>query len=373
MNYKKYSNYFKRNKIVISKFTSKQNKLIYLLLFFYFFFSSNKIFAQSNPFPCSEPNVYCVNGGGNGIITSFGTKNIIYTSPGRSMPFWVAFGDTITNSIDTSSNSTFLISQKSGPGQMTGLPGLKSSKYIYFNTIEFTQFGDYEVIINRNNFSLLDTFNFKVVPEVEFCSSAPGGQCANNNGNEVFAKPSSSNVIPVDAVFPITVGVIDSLTQFIDPNFVGTIYVEKISGPGSIYGTLSMSGKGWFTFNNIRFDKEGIYEIYFYEESKTDYKSDTLSVEVVATNSIKKTSSPNHLSIFPNPFNDQLFIYNLNNYKDITLKVFNSIGELVLKINRNGKQENVILNTKLLKPGIYILHVNSAQDVIIQNKVIIKH
>ena len=240
------------------------NKFSFLLLPIYLLFCTNIVFAQSNPLPCTIANVNCTNGGGNGIITSFGTHNIIYTSPGRSMPFWVAFGDTATNNIDTSYNSTFLISQKSGPGQMTGLPTVKSSKYTYFNT----QFGDYEIIINRNNFELLDTFNFKVVPEIEFCSSAPGGSCGDNVGNEIFAKPSSSKVIPVDAVFPVTVGVIDSLTKFINPYFVGTIYVEKVSGPGMLYGTLSMSGKGWFTFNNLRFDKEGIYKIKFYEESK---------------------------------------------------------------------------------------------------------
>lgn len=349
------------------------NKLNFLLFPIYLLLCTNIVFAQSNPLPCTTPNVNCTNGGGNGIITSFGTKNIIYTSPGRSMPFWVAFGDTTTNNIDTSYNSTFLISQKSGPGQMTGLPTVKSSKYTYFNTIEFTQFGDYEIIINRNNFELLDTFNFKVVPEVEFCSSAPGGSCGNNVGNEIFAKPSSSKVIPVDAVFPVTVGVIDSLTKFINPYFVGTIYVEKVSGPGMLYGTLSMSGKGWFTFNNLRFDKEGIYKIKFYEESKTTYKSDELEIEVVAATNTKNTSFNKQIKIFPNPFNEDLFIYNLNNSSEITVKIFDDKGVLVLNIKKNINEEKAILNTKSLKPGIYILSVSSPQNMIIQNKIIVKY
>tara|TARA_B110000211_G_C14075043_1_gene551645 strand:+ start:702 stop:1766 length:1065 start_codon:yes stop_codon:yes gene_type:complete len=336
------------------------------------FFTEN-LYAQANPDPCTSPNTTCINGGGNGIITSFGSKNIIYTSPGRSMPFWVAFGDTLTNYIDTSSNNTYLLSQISGPGQMSGLPAILYDKYIYFNEIVFSQFGEYEIIINQNNFALVDTFTFTVVPEVDFCTSAPGGGCVAVGGNEIFAKPSASNVIPVDAVFPITVGVIDSITHMINAAFIGTIYVEKISGPGVVYGTLSMSGKGWFTFNNIKFNQVGIYTIQFYEGSKTTYKSDTLQVEVVAANSINETTLTPQLNAYPNPFNEQLSIYTPLESSDINISIYDSKGELVLDTKTNGNQKKVTLDTKFLKPGIYILNVNSAKNTIIQNKIIVKY
>jgi hypothetical protein len=350
----------------------KSAYLTTLLLIFSSLFSTN-LDAQANPDPCTTPNITCINGGGNGIITSFGTKNIIYTSPGRSMPFWVAFGDTVTNNIDTSSNNTYLLSQVSGPGQMNGSTALTYDKYTYFNEIVFSQFGDYEIKINQNNFGIIDTFHFTVVPEVDFCPSAPGGGCAVTGGNEIFSKPTFSNVIPVDAVFPITVGVIDSVTKLLNSAFTGSIYVEKISGPGPIYGTLSMSGKGWFTFSNIRFDQVGMYKIRFYEESKTTYKTDEVQVEVVAANYINENDNVLKINAFPNPFNEQLSIFSPDQSSDITISIFDSKGQLVLDATANGNQEKVIFNTKFLKPGIYILNINSIDKTIIKNKIIVKY
>lgn len=104
-----------------------------------------------------------------------------------------------------------------------------------------------------------DTLYFNVPEEIDFCKESPGGDCGQQKGNKIFTKLRSSNVIPVDAVFPVTVGMLDSVSLLLDSTFKGTIYVQKINGPGVMYGSLSMTGDKWFNFTNIRFSQAGTY------------------------------------------------------------------------------------------------------------------
>lgn len=338
-----------------------RTKLLYVFIAFIINLNS-KLIAQANPNPCGFPDVNCTTAAWNGIVNSFKSKSFIYTSPNRSMPFWIAIGDTVTNTIDTSSNTLFTLSKISGPGNMLGAPASLPAKYVYFNELEFTQIGIYKVEVTAGNGTgYIDTLTIEVIPEIEFCSEAPNGDCGLEKGNQVLAYRSSSNVIPVDAVFPIIVGLVDSVTGFIDSSFVGTIYVDKVSGPGMIYGTLSMSGKKWFKFNNFKFSEAGDYVIRFYTDSLTQHKPVELEVEVIGANSIENISV-SKLIVFPNPFDNHLTIElpHYNSSDEIIIGIYNSMGKLILKEEMKIESDRIQLNTEMLNSGVYLLNVHSA-------------
>ena len=94
-------------------------------------------------------------------------------------------------------------------------------------------------------------------------------------------------MVPVDEVLPeILVGVIDSVSGLLDSSFSGTIYIEKASGPGELYGVLSMAGERWFNFNNLKLSEPGMYVLRFFTEDSALYKEAFVEVEVIqATNS----------------------------------------------------------------------------------------
>jgi len=349
----------------------KYNSTYLFLLVAMIIMSSTNLSAQSNPNPCSIPNVNCENTGGNGLITSFGTKKIIYTTPNRSRPFWLAYGDTVTNTIDTSADRTFSLSKFMGPGNMVGLSSAAPGRHPYFNNIEFTQIGDYKIEVFLAGLGS-DTIEVKVIPESDFCSESPAGQCISSGGNELFAVPELKSVIPVDAVFPITVGLIDSVSKMLDTSFTGTIYIEKVTGPGIVYGTLSMSGKKWFYFDDVKFSTPGIYKIKCYEEFITKYKTTELIIEVVPANSTASFDIE-QFKIFPNPFND---IVNLNLPKskgDYTTTIIDMLGNVVLSKKYNHLKNNVLLETKNLRKGAYYLSINSTETFKTMGSMLIKN
>tara|TARA_B100000795_G_scaffold207146_1_gene160607 strand:+ start:647 stop:1702 length:1056 start_codon:yes stop_codon:yes gene_type:complete len=338
-----------------------------------FLITSPDLLAQANPNPCEFPNVTCATGVRNGIVNSFGKKELTYASAGRSMPFWLAVGDTSTSIVDTSAKTVFFITKISGPGLMEGVLGTLYSKYAYLNNISFTESGTYQIaVLAGNGIGFRDTLTFTVPQEIIFCSEAPGGDCGEVTGNEIFAKVQFSNIITVDAVLPIKVGVIDSVSGMLDSTFTGTIYVNKLSGPGVMYGTLSMSGGSWFNFTNIRFTEEGLYEIEFYEEDLTKYKTATVKIEVINTTSIGLIAT-NKLVVYPNPFNNQLrFRINSKNSGG-TASIYNYAGKKLLsqKVEIGVKEFKV--DTHALKSGIYLLNFYDGKTSVYYSTKVIKH
>lgn len=313
--------------------------------------------AQANPNPCTFPGVQCKNGGGNGLINSFGTKNIVYTATGRSMPFWFAYGDTLTNIIDTSTNAVFAISSVIGSGEMKGHNASKSGKYCYLNDIEFTKAGHYEIRITMSRGVFLNYYlNFEVLPEEDFCSQAPSGKCSNIGGNKIFASGPVGNVITVDAVFPVIVAVIDSVSGNIDSTYSGTIYATKLSGPGMLYGTLSMSGVKWFNFNNLRFSLDGLYTIQFHEQDTTKYKSATLDA-LVTTNTGLIEIKAEDVFVYPNPFIDQVSLQLIQQNKSVSYQIYDQTGRIVLQKTNENVEDKIIIDTQNLSSGIYLLNI----------------
>jgi len=338
-----------------------------------FLITSPDLFAQANPNPCEFPNVTCANGVRNGIVNSFGKKELTYASAGRSMPFWLAVGDTSTSIVDTSAKTVFFITKISGPGLMEGVLGTLYSKYVYLNNISFTESGTYQIaVLTGNGIGFSDTLIFTVPQEIIFCSEAPGGDCGEVIGNEIFAKVQFSNIITVDAVLPIKVGVIDSVSGMLDSTFTGTIYVNKLSGPGVMYGTLSMSGGSWFNFTNIRFTEKGLYEIEFYEEDLTKYKKATVKIEVINTTSIGFIAT-DKLVVYPNPFDNQLRFRVSSKNTGGTVSIYNYAGKKLLKQRVEIGVKEFKVDTRTLKSGIYLLTFYEGKTSAYYSTKVIKH
>jgi hypothetical protein len=295
-----------------------------LLVFFILtsFFTTGTSIAQSTPNPCSFSKINCGEGQKNTLYNSFFSKTIVYSPPGSSMPFWFAFGDSVTGIIDTTGAYNFTLSKVSGPGNIEGNSGSTLGYYSYLDNISFSEVGTYRVMVNVSGYpgSFVGKLEFIVPPEKDFCDVAGFGGCDSVEGNQILAIPEFSNVVPVDEVMPIMVGLVDSSTGFLDSTFSGTIDVDKVAGPGELYGVLSMTGGPWFSFNYLQFSEEGLYTIRFFEENIEKYKEALLDIQVIETTNGFKISPLSDLKIYPNPFDNQLIIKANPNCKGV---VFN--------------------------------------------------
>ena len=132
------------------------------------------------------------------------------------------------------------------------------------------------------------------------CSIVPAG-CSTASGDAVYPLSGNGGIIPVDAIFPITVGVYNRATGTLDTNFHNYGYVDQLTGPGNMYGTLSMYGKKWLTFTDIRFDAVGVYTVKL--STAGNVIPDTVTIQVVAPTKTAEINS-NKVNVYPNPFTD---------------------------------------------------------------------
>ncbi len=347
-------------------------KAFTLSLLIAFFSVCYDVNAQSTPNPCDFDKIICGVSDKNTLLTSFDSDTIIYAPPGRSMPFWFAFGDSSSKIIDTTGSFTFNLSLLSGPGTLLGNPSTSNGYFSYLENISFSNIGTYVVSINVGGYSgaEMEELVFVVPPEVDFCSEVPGGECVGEGGDAIFAKPQFSNVIPVDAVIPIKVGVINSNSGNLDSNFVGTIYVEQISGPGQLYGTLSMTGEKWFNFINLQFSAEGLYEIRFFENEYNIYKEALLDIEVIQGPNGSRVAAINGFDLFPNPIENQFTFSSQKDLLGSLIEIYNYSGQRVFlkKISTSGNKH--IINTELLPKGVYLLKVSDKNKIYSLTKII---
>ena len=339
------------------------NEVKALILLTILFLTGENSLAQATPNPCDFPNTTCATSDRNTIINSFGTDEVVYSSVGTSMPFWFAIGDSSSGVIDTTlATNLFVLTKLSGPGAMLGVSGTLPGYYSYLSDISFTQSGTYEIKVSTSgtDVSLENFLTVVVPPQVDFCPEATGGGCDNIKGNKIFAQRRSIGVIPVDAVVPIRVGVIDSLSGLLDSTYSGTIYVNKLSGPGMLYGTLSMSGTKWFDFTNLRFSEEGLYTIRFYEGNPSLYREDTVNVMVFGTPTGLKSVLAGGFKVYPNPVNNLFTISSKRNLKGFVIEVFTSSGQKILSqdITENGFKVSV--NTSFLPTGVYMVNIKDS-------------
>ena len=355
-------------------FMPPKSKYVAYVYFSLLIFANNSLVAQSTPNPCSFSKINCGEGQKNTLYNSFFSKTIFYSPPGRSMPFWFAFGDSATGIIDTTGSYNFTLSKVSGPGNIEGNSGSKVGYYSYLDNISFSEIGTYVVDVNVSGYpgSFVGKLKFIVPPEKDFCDVARFGGCDSVEGNEILAIPEFSNVVPVDEVMPIMVGVVDSTSGFLDSAFSGTIEVNKVTGPGELYGILSMTGGPWFNFNHLKFSEVGFYTIRFFEESLTKYKESILNINVVETVNGSSILPLSELKVYPNPFGDEVVITSTHDLKGFILQLSNSLGQTVLQKNVSNSLNKIRIDTSKLGLGVYFVTLTDSQHLKVNTFKIVK-
>ncbi|MAW65796.1 MAG: hypothetical protein CMD18_06345 [Flavobacteriales bacterium] len=324
-----------------------KSKRIFLIIFLLSFF--NFSFAQD---PCLIEGVNCNDSAErNGLIFSFIGDTIDYAAVGTSMPFWVGVGDVYSRTIDTSVDHPVAATVLSGPGLLTKYSSQQISPYSYFNSWEFSSAGNYKIEFSVSGI-LKDTVIFRVDSPIDLCSEVTEG-CTSGGGDIVFMSTGNGGIIPVDAIFPLTVGVKNRLTGQVDSSFFGYVYLNQLSGPGTMYGTKSMYGERWLTFTDLYFSKPGTYLIE--ATTNSGYLPDTVSVEVVSTSKSNISNSKvGSTNLFPNPFSDKITIENKFGDEIRDLKIYNIRGKL---IDQYPSIKSPVLSLAHLPEGIYFFEV----------------
>jgi len=311
---------------------------------------------------------------GNGIINSFGSCSFVYPSAGSSIPFWIAFGDTSTNEVDTTfgNNNFLIISKVKGPGEIIGIPEKPSAKFCYFNNLQFTKPGYYIIHLRiSGTYKYEKTIQITVIKDSDLFAKSPSGKSGNGKGNKVFAKAHCTTIIPVDAVFPIIVAIIDSVTGNIDSTYSGTIYVSKDYGPGEVYGTLSMSGGKWFNFNDVHFSADGYYSIKLFDSDTAKYKSATMQVLVTSPNHSIEVDI-NAIIAYPNPFIDIINVSLSESHEQLTYHILDGSARVVFRNENMNIEGTLRIDAQNIQSGFYILSIKSSDGHTLRNIPIIK-
>jgi len=102
-----------------------------------------------------------------------------------------------------------------------------------------------------------------------------------------------------------------------------------------------------------------------------DMYIDNVTIGTVATGITEQTSN-NGLSVYPNPFSDKTSLtFNLERNENVTVNIYNAIGELMYSINRGQMNQGINkieLNNEGLSNGIYFVTLN-AGDLSLTRKV----
>ncbi len=203
---------------------------------------------------------------------------------------------------------------------------------------------------------------------------------ANDGYAFVDWKDANQNVVSTNANFTYTMPAVNvSLTanfEVVIPTFSVTFSVFDSNGAienasvnlsGSIIQT---NNQGIAVFENI---EAGTYDYYV---THNDYHPKTGQIVVVDQNVTEQVAltlvsaqinSLNLISIYPNPFEDQITIKNLKGIKSITIT--NLIGQKILDVSLSGNETEVI-NTKNLSSGIYLIVLKATNGEKIVRKVV---
>lgn len=351
---------------VEENYMSNRSRKILIATLFLLFVGVSLTAQFHNPHPCTLKGIDCNGSGPEDIIFSFDTDTFDYVFDGTSRPFWVAVGDASTRTIDTSYVNSINATKLSGPGDFNGTPSGLLSKYIYFNDWNFTEPGVYEIEITIPGLES-DTILIDVADAENFCEIFAGG-CGSATGDAVVSLLGNGGIIPVDAIFPITIGLYNTAAGTLDTNFFNSGFVNQVSGPGNMYGTFSAFGGPWLNFNDIRFDAVGIYDLEL--KTNTSAIPDTIQVEVIDDNSVNtnRELEQGGLIVYPNPFSEFVTIQSNNGQLISELRVYNFQGQVVkfkTDVNSSSIQlsdfsagtyfvELVIADTKQTQKGILV-------------------
>lgn len=320
-----------------------------------------------NPHPCTVKGVNCNGSGPREIIYSFNSDTLNYSYPGTSMPFWVAVGDKSTRTIDTSYVNTINASLINGPGSMSGTLSGLMTKYFYYNGWTFDVNGLYEVKISIPGIGD-DTIIVNVPDPGDYCAEFAGG-CGDASGDKVVSLLGNGGIIPVDAIFPIKIGVMNIAEGTLDTNFFGSGFINQLTGPGAMYGTFSSYGGPIYNFNDVRFDAIGIYDVEL--TTSTTAKPDTITVEVIDGDAVnvERVVEQKGFVAYPNPFSDLVTVQTTGGDIISELRVYNFQGQVVKLLTQVNSN---IVRLSDFASGTYFVELLIADTKQTQKGVLIK-
>lgn len=141
-----------------------------------------------------------------------------------------------------------------------------------------------------------------------------------------------------------------------------------------------LKGDGTYEFNNV---PEGSFYVWIDDPGKEtkpvsvfiDSDNKTVEAEVLVVNSfrigpeealqIENVDLQNGLSIYPNPFVDELRVH-IKGGESLTVQVFSISGKLVID---QAIQSGGSISTSHLKPGVYITKVDAGNNSLIQKMI----
>lgn len=322
------------------------------VLFFSFLFTS--MHAQYSTDACNDyPVVGCTGEySEEGWYPEYSLKysDWTYTTPGNSMPIWFAAKYYSSELIDTAylSPSGFF-EVLSGPGELQGTLMASSEKgFIYIDDWFFTEAGDYKIKVIITG-TVLDTIDITVPEEKDLCGLSPNSECSTSGGDSIFYFKSS--IVSVDAVYPITAGLIDKKTLKLDTGWVGDVSISKLSGPGKLWGTKYLTGKKWVEFVDLKFDAVGSYECKVKFQGNRGVVEDVITVEVVESNGVHDVLIQQNLNIYPNPVKDVINI-EINEPSFIKIASIDGRFSKVWDLNSEGLHA---IDVSSFSSGVYVI------------------
>lgn len=169
-----------------------------------------------------------------------------------------------TDCIDTLYNGTLAISKYQGPGNVVGNLNLNFVEGVaLIDPISFDMEGQYRLIAASDGL-LSDTTGFITV---EDGAGEPNG--GNNGGVDCESDEEATELVfnmfpistPSNVNFDIDVAAV-GVSKCLDTNFVGSVTISKLNGPGNLSGNLTASAsRGNAYFPGLSIDMDGVYDL----------------------------------------------------------------------------------------------------------------
>ena len=150
---------------------------------------------------------------------------------------------------------------------------------------------------------------------------------------------------------------------------VNTVNTSVTVSGLTIMSNLAGTSYQWVDCNNLFATINGAQSQSFTPSSNGSYAvivtqglcSDTSNCSIISTVGINENTIANDLSIYPNPFSNELFIeINEKTDKVYELEFINTLGEVVFKDNI---KQNTLINTTQFAAGVYFIKIKNAKEI----------
>ncbi len=101
--------------------------------------------------------------------------------------------------------------------------------------------------------------------------------------------------------------------------------------------------------------------------NKEGWMIDDLQIWYLVCEGIKENVANNLISVYPNPSTDQLFIKRKDDKISASIRVIDLLGTLIFE-DKNFTAESI--NTRIFKPGVYLLRFQDAKNICVKKFVV---